>query len=173
MTIGHWRVGAGMYRDIGSWSLGPAGIQRGLDALALTLTVGLFTQVANPDYVLDALWVTMAVGGFVFGLRRILIRIACVLAVMTGYLAASQAGLVRPIDFGFVELTEWPVMVVIALVVALMADRVSTTARRYAMLYREASERLVSAQEDERERPPPRASFRHSCPPVVRSHCAQ
>jgi signal transduction histidine kinase len=141
-----------MYRDIGSWSLGPAGIRRLLDALALTLAVALFTQVANPDYVLDALWVTMAIGGFVFGLRRILVRIGCVLGVMVGYLAASQAGLVQPIDFGFLELTEWPVMVVIALVVALMADRVSNTARRYAMLYREASERLVSAQEDERER---------------------
>ncbi len=141
-----------MYRDIGSWSLGPAGIRRLLDALALTLSVALFTQVADPDYLLDALWVTMAIGGFVFGLRRILMRIMCLLGVMVGYLAASQAGLVRPIGFQFMELTEWPVMVVIALVVALMADRVSITARRYAVLYRETSDRLVNAQEDERER---------------------
>jgi two-component system sensor histidine kinase UhpB len=55
---------------------------------------------------------------------------------------------------GFLELdlAEWPLMGVIALLVAVMADRVATTSRRYAELYRRASDRLITAQEDERAR---------------------
>jgi two-component system sensor histidine kinase UhpB len=141
-----------VYRDIGSWSFGPAGIRRILDASCLALTLALFTHLGDPDVLLDALWVTLAIGGFVFGLRRTLLRIVYVLTVMAVYWMASSAGLVLPIDFELLDLTEWPVMLVIALVVALMADRVSMTARRYAVLYREASDRLVTTQEEERER---------------------
>ena len=43
-------------------------------------------------------------------------------------------------------------MVVIAVLVAVMADRVAATSRRYAELYRLASDRLLTAQEDERKR---------------------
>jgi two-component system sensor histidine kinase UhpB len=43
-------------------------------------------------------------------------------------------------------------MVLIAVVVAFMADRVSNTSRHFAELYRQASDRLITAQEDERKR---------------------
>ena len=43
-------------------------------------------------------------------------------------------------------------MAVIAVIVAVMADRVTNTGRRYATLYRAASDRLLTAQEDERKR---------------------
>ena len=36
------------------------------------------------------------------------------------------------------DLAEWPLMVVIAVIVAVMADRLSTTSRHYAELYRRA-----------------------------------
>jgi signal transduction histidine kinase len=152
MIIGTWSPGAAMYRDIGSWSLGPARIRLLLDAAAFTLALALFTQVGDPDYVLDGLWITVAVGGFVFGLRRVVVRIAAVLAVMAGYSVAADYGAVRPLAFELLELTEWPVILVIAMIVSVMADRVSATARRYAGLYRSASDRLVNAQEHERER---------------------
>jgi two-component system sensor histidine kinase UhpB len=43
-------------------------------------------------------------------------------------------------------------MFVIAVLVAWMADRVDTTAKRYASLFRQASERLLTVEEDERRR---------------------
>lgn len=141
-----------MYRDIGSWSLGPARIRLLLDAAAVALALALVTQIGDPDYVLDGLWVTVAIGGFVFGLRRILLRIVAVAVLMVGYTLAADGGVVQPLAFELLELTEWPVILVVALMVSVMADRVSMTARRYAALYRSASDRLVSAQEHERER---------------------
>lgn len=140
-----------MYRDIGSWSLGPTAIRRLLNGISMALVVAVFAQIGDTDLVLDALWVVLAIGAFVFGLRRTLVRIASVFGIVVAYSAAAQAGLVRPIAFELLDLTEWPLMVVIAMVVALMADRVATTARGYAGLYREARERLVNAQEGERE----------------------
>jgi two-component system sensor histidine kinase UhpB len=52
---------------------------------------------------------------------------------------------IEPLDFA-----EWPLMVVISLIVAVMADLLSTSGKRYAMLYRQASDRLHTAHEDER-----------------------
>jgi signal transduction histidine kinase len=54
--------------------------------------------------------------------------------------------------FAALDLAEWPLMVVIALIVAVMADRLSTTSRHYAALYRRASDLLLTAQEVERKR---------------------
>ena len=48
------------------------------------------------------------------------------------------------------ELTEWPLMFTIAVLVAWMADREQSVGRRYAGLYRETRDRLVRAQEEER-----------------------
>ncbi|MEO8461766.1 MAG: sensor histidine kinase, partial [Chloroflexota bacterium] len=50
------------------------------------------------------------------------------------------------------ELTEWPLMFVIAVLVAWMADRRAATARTYEALFRRASDRLLTVQEDERIR---------------------
>jgi len=61
-------------------------------------------------------------------------------------LPSFEAG-VEPID-----LTEWPLMFTIAILVAWMADRERTAVRRYARLYRRARDRLVDAQEEERRR---------------------
>ena len=50
------------------------------------------------------------------------------------------------------DFSEWPLMVAISVVVAIMADLLSTSAKRYAVLYRQASDRLHTAHEDERAR---------------------
>jgi signal transduction histidine kinase len=50
------------------------------------------------------------------------------------------------------ELTEWPLMFVIAILVALMAEQRNSTSQRYAALFRRASERLLTVEEDERRR---------------------
>jgi len=50
------------------------------------------------------------------------------------------------------ELTEWPLMYAIAILVAWMADREQSALHRYATLYRRARERLVTAEERERKR---------------------
>jgi signal transduction histidine kinase len=50
------------------------------------------------------------------------------------------------------DLEEWPLMFAISVVVAVAADRVASTSRRYAALYQRASDRLITAQEDERRK---------------------
>jgi two-component system sensor histidine kinase UhpB len=68
---------------------------------------------------------------------------------MIGFLAVSSSVGVPPTEEQL-EFTEWPLMVAIAVIVAVLADRVSTSARHYATMYRQASERLVTAHEEER-----------------------
>jgi signal transduction histidine kinase len=111
----------------------------------------LFLDVGDPEIVLQALWLTVAIGAFVYGLRAALARIAIAAAVMVGFLWIAMAVGVPPTEEQL-EFTEWPLMVAIAVIVAVLADRVSTSARHYASLYRQASERLVTAHEDERAR---------------------
>jgi signal transduction histidine kinase len=91
----------------------------------------------------------VAIGAFIYGLKAALWRIAVAAAVMLSYIAVSDAVGVPPTEEQ-VEFTEWPLMVAIAVIVAVLADRVSTSARHYAKLYRQASERLVTAHEEER-----------------------
>jgi signal transduction histidine kinase len=92
--------------------------------------------------------VLLTVQAFLFGLRATLLRIAVVSIPLLVYANAGSFGLSEP---GF-DLTEWPLMFVIAVLVAWMADRVDTTAKRYASLFRQASERLLTVEEDERRR---------------------
>jgi signal transduction histidine kinase len=68
--------------------------------------------------------------------------------------ASFANGSATPIAAGLIDLDleEWPLMAVIAVIVAIMADRVTNIGRRYATLYRAASDRLLTAQEDERKR---------------------
>ena len=137
----------------GWWSpKAQAGLRRLLNVAIVLLIVATFVNWADPDVLLDALWVVLAIGAFVFGFRMTVVRIAIVLAVKVVYLTWSATSKGVPLDLEVVELTEWPLVVTISLIVALMADRVSGLAGRYAALYRQASERLVTAHEEERAR---------------------
>ena len=139
----------GILRDGWLFGLGPTGIRRLLNVAVLALVVAVLAGLGDPDLVVDILWVTLAVGAFVFGLRRTIIRIAVVTTAILGYALVQEAYLDQPGEIEVLDL-EWPLMVGLSILIAALADRVSTTARHYAALYRQASDRLVAAHEDER-----------------------
>jgi signal transduction histidine kinase len=130
-------------------NLDPVLLRRLVDLACGVFAVALFLRLADPEILLQGLWLTVAIGAFLYGLAAALWRILVATIVMVGYLAVSDAVGVPPTEEQL-EFTEWPLMVAIALIVAVLADRVSTSARHYATLYRKASERLVTAHEEER-----------------------
>jgi signal transduction histidine kinase len=139
--------------DRESWSLGlsPVVARRLLNVSSVAVVAALLLKVGDPEFLLDAAWVTLAISAFVLGLRATFFRMAGLLILLASS-AALNIGFARPMEGELREVTEWPLLIVISMVVALMADRVSTTSRRYAALYRQASDRLTTAQEDERAR---------------------
>jgi signal transduction histidine kinase len=138
------------------WIGGPRGLEtvttgRVIDGVGYTLALVTFLGLGDTEILLHAWWVTNAVGAFVHGLRVATSRIvvSAAVAVIYAWLASSM-GLLPEMD-GF-DFTEWPLMVAISLTVAAMADMVATSANRYAALYRQASDRLHTAHEEERAR---------------------
>jgi signal transduction histidine kinase len=127
----------------------PRAVQRLLDTAGIGFTALAFANTSIPsDFVFHLVFVVLTVHAFLFGLRATLIRIAIASLPLLIYANAEALGLtVQPL-----ELAEWPLMFVIAVIVAWMADRRETTARRYTALFRQASERLLTVQEDERRR---------------------
>lgn len=118
--------------------------------VAMIATVLLtFVQFIVPaDVMFHLVFVLLTVHAFLFGLRGTLLRIAIVSLPLLAYANAAAFGWQLP-SF---DLSEWPLMFVIAVLVAWMADRRDATARRYASLFRQASERLLTVEEDERRR---------------------
>ena len=70
---------------------------------------------------------------FVFGRRICLQRIGAVSIALIAYAVLPVAG----VRLDPLELSEWPLMFAIAILVAWMADHDQTVGRRYAGLYRE------------------------------------
>ncbi len=130
-------------------NLDPVLLRRLVNLACAGFAVALFLRLADPEILLQGLWLVVAIGAFVYGLSAALWRIAVACAVMVGYIALSDMVGV-PATHEELDFTEWPLMVAIALIVAILADRVSSSARHYATLYRKASERLVTAHEEER-----------------------
>jgi signal transduction histidine kinase len=127
----------------GEWAFGrPLWLQVALDLIAIGLCTASLEGVSAPEVLLHGVWVILAFDAFAFGLRPTGLRIILATLVVLVY-SRNAPG---------VDLSEWPLMVVIAVVIAVMADRLSSTSRRYASLYRQTSARLVTAQEDERQR---------------------
>ena len=139
---------------VGPMGLGAVGMRRLIDAVTLGLAIATFARLGDIEVLLLALWVIVGIGALVYGFRAAVLRIVIVaVAVLTYALVASEIG--QPLDQDLDEsadLTELPLMMAIAIVVAFLADRIATSAGRYATLYREASERLLTAQEQERAR---------------------
>jgi signal transduction histidine kinase len=120
-----------------------------LDLAALGFIVLAFSTAAlSAEFLFHCVFVVLVLHAFLFGLRGTLVRIALVSIPLIVYADARAFGLVEPP----LELTEWPLMFVIAVLVAWMADLRSSTSRRYASLFRLASERLLTVEEDERRR---------------------
>jgi len=123
--------------------------QAALDFASIATVVLTFaTTILPADVMFHVVFVLLTVQAFLFGLRATLLRIGIVSIPLLVYANAHLFGLREP-EF---DLAEWPLMFVIAVLVAWMADRVETTAKRYASLFRQASERLLTVEEDERRR---------------------
>jgi signal transduction histidine kinase len=120
-----------------------------LDAASiLTIALTFASTILPADVMFHVVFVLLTVQAFLFGLRATLLRIGIVSIPLLVYANARVFGLNEP----HFDLAEWPLMFVIAVLVAWMADRVDTTAKRYASLFRQASERLLTVEEDERRR---------------------
>lgn len=124
-------------------------IAAALDLVAIAFIVLAFTQTTfSAELMFHGVFVMLVLHAFLFGLRQTLIRIVLVSIPLLVYAEAALFGLQEPP----LELTEWPLMFVIAALVAWMADRRATTSQRYAALFRSASERLLTVEENERRR---------------------
>ena len=123
-----------------------------VNVLSVGFAVAALARIADPEVMLDGLWVTLAVGAFVFSVVVALVRIAIGAAFAISIMAteADTEAIGMPIEL--LDLAEWPLLLAISIIVTLMAHRMSTTANRYAALYRHAADRLLSAQEIERGR---------------------
>lgn len=120
-----------------------------LDAgIVMTIALTFASSMLPADVMFHVVFVLLTVQAFLFGLRPTLIRIGIVSLPLLVYANARLFGLREP----HFDLAEWPLMFVIAVLVAWMADRVDNTAKRYASLFRQASERLLTVEEDERRR---------------------
>jgi two-component system sensor histidine kinase UhpB len=131
----------------------PIALQFALDVAGILLCLATVAQLYRPDVVFQGVWIVLVLQAFAFGVRVTSVRIAIASIVVFGYSAIAH-GNDTPLAaaLGDLEVAEWPMMVVISAVVAIMADRVTATSRNYARLYRQASHRLLTAQEDERRR---------------------
>jgi signal transduction histidine kinase len=136
-----------MWRASRHW-LSPGVLQRGLDLGMALVIVATFAQLGDPDLLFHIVWLFLALHAFAFGLRSTLIRLGLATAALISYALLHAAGHLA----AELELVEWPLMFLIAGVVAVMADYVQTASQRYAHLYRLAQDRLVTAQEAERNR---------------------
>lgn len=126
----------------------PRRIERALDAAMIGLALLTVVQAGPPEFLIHAIFVLLVVHAFLFGLRGTLWRIGIVSAAVLAYASGPLLGA----PFQPLELTEWPLMFLIAVLVAWMADRRAATARLYVSLFRHASDRLLTVQEDERRR---------------------
>jgi signal transduction histidine kinase len=127
----------------------PRLIQGLLDLLAVGFIVLAFGRTGlSAEFLFHCVFVLLVLHGFLFGLRGTLLRIGLASIPLLLYAEAPAFGLDEPA----LELTEWPLMFVIAALVAWMAERLHSTSRRYAALFRRASERLLTVEEDERRR---------------------
>jgi hypothetical protein len=88
--------------------VGPASIRRILNVTSALLVLATLAGWGDPDLVLDALWVLLAVGAFVFGLRMTIVRILVVTFIVVSVsLATAMIGGVPPAEIEPLELA-WP-----------------------------------------------------------------
>jgi signal transduction histidine kinase len=127
----------------------PRLVQSLLDLAGISFIAIAFTQTAvSAEFLFHCVFTLLVLHAFLFGLRGTLIRIALASIPLLVYAEAKVFGLEEPT----LELTEWPLMFVIAALVAWMAEKRNSTSRHYAALFRRASERLLTVEEDERRR---------------------
>lgn len=119
-----------------------------LDLTGALVIVLIFAQAGPPELLFHVVFVILTIEAFTFGRRVTLRRIVACSVALIGYALTPAMG----IHNSPLELSEWPLMFTIAVLVAWMADREQSAARRYADLYRRAHRRLETAHEEERRR---------------------
>ena len=123
-----------------------------LDVAFAVTAIAAFGQVWDPDVLFHVIWVILTIEAFLFGLRGTVIRtVIAILLLLLYFNMGTLRGPDAPV-LAMLDLAEWPLMVTIVGIMVILAERVAATSRTYAELYREASDRLVTAQEDERRR---------------------
>ena len=120
----------------------------GLDVLATVIVVATFAQLGPPELLFHAVFVVLTIEAFAYGRRVCFQRISAATIALFAYALLPSLGFRADV----MELTEWPLMFAIVVLVAWMADREQSAIRRYAGLYRRARERLITAEEEERRR---------------------
>lgn len=124
-------------------------MQASLDLAAIGFTILAFAHTAiSAEFLFHCVFTMLVLHAFLFGLRGTLLRIGLASIPLLVYVDAKAFGWEQPP----LEVTEWPLMFVIAGLVAWMAEKRNSTSRRYAALFRRASERLLTVEEDERRR---------------------
>lgn len=126
----------------------PRRTQLALDIASIGFVSLLPFRILPPDFLFHCVFVLLVGQAFLFGLTPTLHRVAAWAVVITGYALVTSIG--APLEP--MEYAEWPLMFVIAGLVAWMADRRTATAHLYVDLFRRASDRLLTVQEDERRR---------------------
>jgi two-component system, NarL family, sensor histidine kinase UhpB len=123
-----------------------------LDSLAAVIAALTFLQRGEPDLLFHAMWVILVIEAFAFGVRISGPRIALAAVLVVGYSILDDLSGLRPLEVSELLFTEWPLMIVIISIVAIMADRVTRTNRDLASLERQTHDQLTTAREDERRR---------------------
>jgi two-component system, NarL family, sensor histidine kinase UhpB len=122
--------------------------QLGIDLAMVAITVLTFARVWEPDVPFHVIFVLLVVHAFLFGFRGTIVRIALASVAVLAYAFGGAFGLGLEQN----DLAEWPLMFLIAILVALMADWRASSSRHFEALFRQASTRLLEVQEDERRR---------------------
>lgn len=122
--------------------------QLGIDLAIVVITILTFARAWEPDVPFHVIFVLLVVRAFLFGFRGTIIRIGLVSIAIVAYGIGGAIGLGLEQN----DLAEWPLMLLIAVLVALMADWREASARHFEALFRHASDRLLEVQEDERRR---------------------
>jgi two-component system, NarL family, sensor histidine kinase UhpB len=137
---------------VGPLGMGVVGMRRLIDGVTLGLVIAMFARLADPEILLQAAWAIAGIGAILYRFWGAFARIVIVAAASLAYaFVATTVG--NPIEQEIVpDFAEWPLMMGIAFIIAFLADRIGRSARHYATLYREASERLLTAHEQERGR---------------------
>ena len=134
-------------------SIGAARIQRGtalrwlLDAAMVFTVAATFAGVADPNVLFHVVWTLLVLHAFTSAsLRPVVVRIVAATTCLVAYWVAPVLSANDGLDFA-----EWPLMLLMLVIVAVMAEHRRQTSRRFAGLYRTASDHLLTAQESERK----------------------
>ncbi len=117
-----------------------------LDAL-IVLTIGAaFRGLGDADVLFHIVWTVLVVHAFSSStLRPVIIRTLLATTCLLSYWYLPLFVGRAPMD-----IAEWPLMLLMLVIVAVMAERHRSTAVRYSSMFSLASDRLVTAQETER-----------------------